>query len=665
MFNGVSQQAPTLRHPSQSEEQINAYSTISLGLLKRPPTKHLAKLTSASHSNSYFHTINRDSTERYKVILGNGILKVYDLTGAEKTVAMPFGGTYLACTDPKTQLVAVTVSDFTFIVNKTVSVGMTADVTPGSVTGTVQEFTDLPAPTGTSLVYEVAGSPSNRFDNYYVVDTGVWTETKAPGTQYRFNAATMPHKLVREADGTFTFTRITWEDRLVGDDSSNPLPSFVGRKINDVFFYRDRLGFISDEGFQLSRTSKYFNYWITTVTASLDSDPIDAEVSNNKVSILNFAVVFNKVLMLFSDQTQFQVTSAGSPALTQKAKSADSVTDFASSKVCRPLAINTSLFFVTDLSSFSGVREYFVDVDAVANDAADITAHVPSYLPAGITAMSACNVADALFLHSRTNRVYIYKFYWGDKEKLQSSWSYFELASDCAVLDFSFIGTTAYLCLQRLDGVYLESMDLSSGLADPGFSHVVLLDRRCELTGVYNSSLDETVWTLPFPDDGPLKVVLGASFGALKGSVPTVRRDSSTTVTAKGNYSAGVSYVGKDYTMRYRLSTIHPRDDKGAALQDMRLQLQYAFLTYQNSGYFRVEVTPKARETYAYPFTGKVLGDSSLVLGTSPILSGSFKFPIQARNTDVTIDIINDTHLPCAFQSIEWAGEMVPQSQRI
>nr|DAL93610.1 MAG TPA: stabilization protein [Caudoviricetes sp.] len=32
----------------------------------------------------------------------------------------------------------------------------------------------------------------------------------------------------------------------MGDDDSNPYPSFVGSNINDIFFYRNRLGFISE-----------------------------------------------------------------------------------------------------------------------------------------------------------------------------------------------------------------------------------------------------------------------------------------------------------------------------------------------------------------------------------------------------------------------------------
>jgi len=84
--NGVSQQPFTLRLTSQGEVQENGLSTVSSGLRKRPPTEHIAKISSTPLTDALIHTINRDGTEQYQVILTNGDLKVYDLFGVQKTV---------------------------------------------------------------------------------------------------------------------------------------------------------------------------------------------------------------------------------------------------------------------------------------------------------------------------------------------------------------------------------------------------------------------------------------------------------------------------------------------------------------------------------------------------------------------------------------------------
>src|SRR5258706_9668475 len=118
LYNRVSQQPAPLRLPSQAEVQVNGWSTVVNGLRKRPPTQHVAQLVNADLSASHMHVINRDTVERYIVVLTNGNLQVYDLFGNPKTVTFPHGTGYLSVTDATSQFSAVSVADYTFIVNK-------------------------------------------------------------------------------------------------------------------------------------------------------------------------------------------------------------------------------------------------------------------------------------------------------------------------------------------------------------------------------------------------------------------------------------------------------------------------------------------------------------------------------------------------------------------
>ena len=128
LANGVSQQAPSVRLNSQAEEQVNAFSSIISGLRKRPPTQYLANLVSnaAANGNFFIHTINRDVTERYIVIADNTSLKVFGFDGTEYSVSTPSGYSYLATGNPFTDFKSVTIADFTFILNKSISTSVTA-----------------------------------------------------------------------------------------------------------------------------------------------------------------------------------------------------------------------------------------------------------------------------------------------------------------------------------------------------------------------------------------------------------------------------------------------------------------------------------------------------------------------------------------------------------
>ena len=92
LIGGVSQQPDAVRFDNQCDAQDNAYPSIVEGLVKRPPTEHVANISAtAGDAEDYFvHLINRDAVERYVVTIeadtSSASLKVNSLTGTSKTV---------------------------------------------------------------------------------------------------------------------------------------------------------------------------------------------------------------------------------------------------------------------------------------------------------------------------------------------------------------------------------------------------------------------------------------------------------------------------------------------------------------------------------------------------------------------------------------------------
>ena len=104
-------------------------------------------------------------------------------------------------------------------------------------------------------------------------------ETVAPAISKGLDNATMPISLVNTGLNTFTIQQTNYVDRQVGDEDSNPMPSFVGEKISDIFFFKNRLGFLSRSNVVLSQAGDFFNFFRSSVTSLLDSAPIDVSVS--------------------------------------------------------------------------------------------------------------------------------------------------------------------------------------------------------------------------------------------------------------------------------------------------------------------------------------------------------------------------------------------------
>jgi hypothetical protein len=562
----------------------------------------------------------------------------------------------------------VTVADYTFIVNKNVVV--TKDVTTGGGTfkGGYQQFVDLPT-TGNVVgdVWQIVGTGTNSFDDYYVKwdVSGTWRETPKPGLLNRLKASTMPHRLVNNGAGSFTFSTTAWIDRLVGDDNSAAFPSFVGKQIADVFFHRNRLGFIADENTIFSRAGAFFNFFPETVTVLVDTDPVDVAVSHNKVAVLRHAVSFNTSLMLFADQAQFQLTAKDS--LTPKTAVINVTTEFNIEAKAKPTSSGSSLFFGVTKGNFTGIKEYLVQPLTFTNDASDVTAHVPKFIPKNLFKLTSSNLENVVIALSKDDRstLYVYRYYWSSPdEKVQSSWSKFTLDSGAVILDAEFINTTMHMVVKRSDGTYLEAMDLQD-VTDGDLGVRILLDQKVPLTGVYNAGTGLTTWTTPYPVDSSFRVTLGSSFTGQRGVVRSPSSLTTYTLSVPGDFSSGICYIGRPYSLRYTFSPIIFKDEQKVAVVHYRIKLKNFEVLYDTSGYFRAEITPDNRQTYTYIYSGKTLGDSTISIGESPLGTGKVRFPVFGDSQKSTITLINDSVLPSTFQAAEWEGILTAPSKHL
>ena len=364
LLRGISQAADATKQADHADLQDNANSSPVQGLTKRSGSHFITAISNSTLGNVHVQTINRDITERYIAVFSNGNVKVYELDGTELTVNKPDGTAYLNTSNPRDQIKTVTIADFTFVVNTTITAAMDSALSPGNITqaivfvnqvsdkttykvtvngstashdtssddplstttvatqlknslnsslsgftiaqngavlhikkndgsdfsidgndtqgntqltvvkNSVQRFTDLPRVSPHGYVVEVKGDETTNFDNYYVkfvannstvdgtLEEGQWEETVEAGITFKYDYATMPHVLIRQADGNFRFARVDgdtytisgtdftlpkWGERTVGDLESAPNSSFIGTKINNVFFFRNRLGFLADD----------------------------------------------------------------------------------------------------------------------------------------------------------------------------------------------------------------------------------------------------------------------------------------------------------------------------------------------------------------------------------------------------------------------------------
>lgn len=782
--NGVSQQAQALRLATQGQRQVNAYSTVVDGLVKRPPTQRVAQVSSGSilSDPTHSHFINRDSNEKYNVLFSKSGIKVFDLLGNEKTVTYPNGMSYLDYAgNGRPPYRSLSIGDYTFLTNTTIATALDAGnkaptakqealvhvmagnygktytvsidgvvrasfatpdgssasqvtqvattyiaqqlynglVASGYNTGnwqtklfkgslvvtntagtnftidtadgyndhamkafkeTAQDFADLPSHCEDGFVVQITGSPGNEYDNYYVkfvaqgsTSLGYWEEVPQPGIELSFDPATMPHVLIRQGNGDFTFEQAVWDERKAGNDETLPPPSFVGKAITEISFFKNRLGFLAGESVILGRSGSYFDWWRATATALLDDDPIDVASTAPGVTHFRSAAVFSDRLVLFADQNQLVLR--GNELLTPKTASIRLTTSYATSGSCRPVPSGDVVFFAAERGDYSMIREYrFVEDDAKANE---ITGHVPQYIPKNVTKLAASTHEDILVALSEDDptKLYVYKYYWANNQRLQASWSVWEFPSCDKILDVEFLDSKLYLIIQRPDGSYIETINVQPGSVDKGSNYVCNLDRRfvhLDLVGrTYDPIRDET--TIPMTVDITTDDYVCVTSGELNtgsGILVNILSETPTSIVVEGDYSASALFFGIHYTMEYTLSTIFIRssgaDGKGSyTTAEGRLQLLHLLIQSSKSNYFRVIVDQVGRQSRTYVRTTNIVDDPNALTDAVTLTDDPFKVPILGKNTACTIHIVNDSYLPSSILSAEWTANYNQQSRRI
>jgi hypothetical protein len=654
----------------------------------------------------------------------------------------------------------------------------------------VQRFTDLPTVSPHGYVVEVKGDEDTNFDNYYVkfvgnntttagvVEAGQWEETVEAGIEFKYDYATMPHVLIRQADGNFRFARVDgdtygtslqnsatftsttgnntvtitrtnhgfitgqlinvesssltngqftitkvdnnnftyesasnegshtnvactvglgftlpkWGERTVGDIVSAPDPSFIGSKINNVFFFRNRLGFLAGENVILSRVSEFFNFFPETVISVLDSEPIDVAASHTKVAILKSAVTMGEKLILFSEQTQF-VLASSADNLTPKTANVIVATEFESSPAAQPVGSGSSIYFLTQKGSFAGIREYIIQGESQIRDAANVTIHVPRLIPSNVFKMAVSTNQDILVIlgSDNPNKLYVYRWlYGGDGQKALSSWFTYTINTNRSILNIDFIDTNLFAVIEEANKVTLEKIPFETEFREPNADFEYHLDHKVTeaTTGVsvsYSSGTGLSTFTVPYRLRANMNIVgryLGtgetSTFVDAQGNTKTLvsgqvllttnlTNGSTSTITATGDFRNSKFIIGEPFEMHYRFSK-QRLTEQGAGSPEYvggRLQIHHFYIKYEDAGFFKVEVTPENRDTSIHKFTGRLLGSASASIGQINLDTGTFKVPIMSKSDRVDIDVKNDTFLPTRLASAEFEGIFHMRSRRI
>lgn len=842
LINGVSRQVDSMRLPTHLQEQINRLSHPATGNQRRPGSAHAKDLTWSYSGAMFYHPINRDSAERYHVLIANGDLKVYDKNGNEKTVAFPDGKAYLASVSPRSMFTAATSADYTFIANKSISIAFDATaepalvnealvfvravnynrvfkiivngstaaeyITPDStstsefykkgpeqmmapaetakalfwgdvikdgyggahaadgfsndnityvaVTGpingwavadadgalyaaargeghggrsspsyrgaswpvtrlidnlnpstwsvvryhnvihikrvdgaaftistetdksqdkenltvikdNIQDFADLPnnAPDGYKV--RVTGTPSSSADDYWVkfdAATKTWKECPAFGVNTKFDNSKMPHILVREADGTFTFKRSTWQGRKVGDTDQDP--SFIGQTINDILFHRARLALLTEESVVMTRPSEFFDFWRTTMTTQVDDDPIDVAGTSDNVAIFKHGVSYDEDLYLFSDQTIHRMTAGD--ILTPKNVALPPAVAAQVNTAVVPVASARSILFAGSGLTYGDIREAFIapDTNEVLN--VSVSDHVTDYIPSDVRMIAdspSLNMAVAI---GPANDLYIYQYFWSGVEKLQAAWHKWNYSGVTDFIGVAFFDDELHALVRRGSTITLEKFNCAAKQFDVGKDWAIRIDRKVLSTSLAApTGTPNKTYTLPYTVPAGIKAYRWG--GSMHGLPLTVVSTAGSTVTLQGDTSGFTVVFGVPFTSTAELCRFYHKTQVGqreAIIKSEDLRVLRVWFHVDETAWSKAYVQTYADgPIFSSEYSAFTINDARFDVNQVFLNRGAFSLPVKGKGDRVRIWLENDTHLPDTITGLEWLGEFDTRGQRV
>ena len=538
------------------------------------------------------------------------------------------------------------------------------------ITDQVNDVTGLPFQCKKGYIVKVANSSAAE-DDYYlkfegtanVSGPGSWVECAEPGILNKINDTTMPVIIQRQSGGNFRVKKFSYNDRKVGDDNTNPLPSFIGKTINKVVFFRNRIAFLSDENIILSRPGDLGNFFVNTALTVSGTDPIDISSSSKYPGILFDAIEINTGLLVFGEKQQF-LLATDSDILNPDSARLSSIATYNYNTAVPPFSLGTTAGFIDN----AGAHSRFFVMSNVAREGEpnvnELSKTVSRKLSKEVDLLANSRENTSVFFgKSNSNEVFGYKYFNVADKQIQSSWFRWTfsrpLRYHCVVND-SYIMVDNQNFLQRIDLI----RDDESTVQEHDNEYLIHLDNYSSATGSYNTTTRKTSFSLSWLANVDrtknLVAIQPGTSGVMYQSitVPT----SGTTLTLDGNWS-GTTTFGYLYNMEVKLPRFFVQKVTGEkTVNEERgsLVIHRVKPLFGRLGEYSAVATRTGKDDFLLDFASSTY---DRYLADNVLVEDEYQgvVPIYEKNNNFILSIFSTSPLPATLISLTWEGDYSPK----
>ena len=540
-------------------------------------------------------------------------------------------------------------------------------------------------------------------DDYYlkfvasdgVKGAGSWQETVARDVSPGLNGITMPHRLVRTGPQAFTFEQIPWATRAAGDDATNPLPSFVDKKISSTFFYNNRFGVLSEDNIIFGVANDAYNFFAKSALTQIDSDPIDLSVSSVRPVVLSDVLPSPQGLTIFSARQQFQVFAPNSSTITPSSAVVRSLSNYEMDTNISPADIGTSAVFISKVPGYSKVFNLELQDIETNPIVVDLSKPVLEWIPEDIDDLTVSSQNSVVMLVDRdTSYLYLFRYYNTGEKNLFQAWTKWQLPGTLEAA--KIINDSLYIISQHEDEYTLgkivldeiptgdvvatstsftgnPSLDMATRPVspNPGTVDAVVYDETNDITKIYvpytpiQDKEAIMLLTVPTADDGTdAEIDADAGYWAT-GIERTEIGTGYRYFEVKGNftnYADGI-VVGYGYDLEAVLPKFYFR--RSETITDFTAPVTVARAKFSVGRTGAVTFKLKATGSNEWKDVQHTTDADTYAADSNPVKSErQFTVPIHQRNTNFELKVTSNLPYPVSLVSMMWEGNYSPRFYR-
>ncbi len=566
------------------------------------------------------------------------------------------------------------------------------------VSGKVNDVGDLPSQCKHGMVVEVINSVAdedNHFvkffgkkkaDGTYIDGEGTWEECAEPGRTIRLDRSKMPVVLIRTADGHFRLTELDgsqyiingitydvpkWNDALVGDDVTNQKPSFIGKAINKMLFFRNRFALLADEYIVMSRPGDFTNFFSKSAIQQVASDPIDISASSEYPAILYDGIQTNTGLVLFSKNQQFMLTT-DSDVFSPLTAKINALSTYNFNYSTNPISLGTTLGFLDNAGKYSRFFEMAQVQREGEPQVIEQSAVVDRLFEKDLKLISNSRENSVIFFSEEgTSTLYGYRYFDQITERKLASWFKWTLTGTiqyhCMQDDFLYVVVRNNSKDQLLKyAIKMDSDSISLAENRIHLDHLMnvgtLPQQEIDSSGNeiqgYNQTTNRTFFPKPVGLESTNQLVAYSLLGSNVGKYSKAYIVGSN-VEIEGDWRSTHLLLGYLFTMEVELPTIYYLTQSG---QNWRADTRANTILHRvKFGFGPVglyETTLKRTGRVDYTETFELTGADSYQANTSSINNDNNlrTVPIYDRNINSSLTIKSTHPAPATIHNMTWEG---------